>query len=91
MSDWRNVKPLPCPRCGRDPVLHSDYIYAFDHARGGDGRNSLHVFWFECRRWLGLRVCLRGPTNQIEKDWADLGIVEAAHRWNDMAQQWPPP
>lgn len=77
---------LACPRCGRLPRLHSDFVYAWERERGADGRHSLVVNWFECRRRFGLLTCFRGPLNYIEKGWGDLGMRGATWKWNDVVR-----
>lgn len=66
-----------CPRCGRPPKLRSAYL----HIGGRDGYR--YRFRYECRRWLGLRIC-HAPDEfaWIDTDWGDLGILQALRKWN---------
>lgn len=68
---------LRCPNCGRLPRLRERFHY------GGFGAPSLYIFKFDCRQWFGLRLCF-GPQadHWIDKNWADLGLREAARKWN---------
>lgn len=63
----------PCPNCGSVPVLNERWQY---------GTRLLLIYWYECRRWLGLRLCRRGQAVTMEKDWSDVARRYAAQHWN---------
>lgn len=82
MQPWELKPPQlkPCPNCGKQPKLVQMYTY--------EGR-GLYKLWYECRKWLGLRVCHRSPEHWIEKDWYSLGHREAIRKWNESGQWLP--
>lgn len=69
----------PCPRCGRLPQLMSVSV--------GVG---LVEHWYECRKWFGLRLCLRGPWLTEEHGWDDYGERGARSLWNRAFAQKDP-
>ncbi len=74
-----------CPRCGREPRLVKTFKHAEDEPRT---RYSLVGYRYECRRWLGLRVCLAGPAfHWNEKGWGDLAMRYATEKWNALASR----
>jgi hypothetical protein len=78
MEEWGlrggEVRPVPCPRCGKDPTL----------VVVNAGRD-LVAMRYECRRWFGLRECVTGPEHLDERDWQDYGRRGAATLWNRAA------
>ena len=74
MSDER---PLPCPRCGRQPKRRSVFTYGTSYSDG-----SRITYWYECRRWFGLRLCCRSESHTNFKDWSDIARLEALRKWN---------
>lgn len=62
------AEPYPCPKCGRKPRLIV-------------GEKLSH---YECRRWLGLKLCLEGPT--VIEGYEDGAYAQraAARAWNKL-------
>lgn len=68
-SEWifpPDVQPLPCPRCGRRPVLVQDD----------------HLSRFECRRWFGLVLHREGAVVMEGRDDGEYARRAAARAWN---------
>lgn len=61
-----DAQPLPCPRCGRAPVLVQDS----------------HVSRFECRRWFGLVLHRQGASVLEGYTDGEYARRAAARAWN---------
>ena len=83
-EDVGALRALACPNCGRQPRLRESFKYAQDAPAT---TYSCHIFKFECRRWLGLKLCF-GPQreNWIEKGWGDVGRRVATEKWNSAVE-----
>lgn len=62
-------------------MLRERFKYAWDAPQT---RESCYVLKYECRAWLGMRLCF-GPQSEhwISKDWFDVGMREAARKWDE--------
>lgn len=71
--------PVPCPRCGRAPILIQDHA----------------VSSYECRPWwrelLGMRPCLAGPRVSEGRSDGEYAVRAAAGAWNRAASRWRRP
>ena len=71
----------PCPRCGRYPSLKTGFKYAWDEPRT---QESIVLLKYECRRWF--RHCFGVDWHWIAKGWGDVGLKEAARKWNEAVK-----
>jgi len=55
--------PVPCSACGKAPRLKERWW------RNTPAGPLLVTKWYECRRWLGLRLCNIGSNHTNEKAW----------------------
>jgi hypothetical protein len=63
-----NINLKFCPNCGKIPKLKVEIE--------GNGYYPLYYRHYECRKWLGLRLC------RLEHGWSEYGTKLAADYWN---------
>lgn len=80
--NWPKIieTPLRCPNCGKIPRLKERWHIEFQTLPW------LVTYWYECRRWFGLKLCNRGPEHTNTKDWADFAQRCAAMKWNNSIE-----